>query len=251
MSVEYRSLVLDLLSKHKYPILQDFVFMDIHYKLIPEDAFSETTHAFDRRIHNPLHEWIQHTSPYQLSYLVENQHLFYVHKINKLQTDTLPMDCQRIKLYRLLVDGIRNNTSASFEEELYHFITLLNFNPTLIAPLLGLDIMTCTRFVPQFLRTWVYQYDTANVSPIPIDSSLRACFGPPDRPSVLPIRVLRGQLAPCTSRSVLLSLNNDLQANLSQKPSPYLMHYADRLKSLIPLAYNPLENPIIVNRNSD
>ncbi|GBN13097.1 hypothetical protein AVEN_257680-1 [Araneus ventricosus] len=247
MPVEYRGLVLDLLSKHKYPILQDFVIMDIHYKLIPEDAFSDTSHAFDQRIYNPLHEWIEHTSPYQLSYLVANQNLFYVHKLNQLQTNTLPFDCQRIKLSRLYVDALRNSTSASFEEELYHFITLLNFNPPLLAPLLGLDIMTCTRFMPQFIRMWVYQYDTVKVSPIPINASLRASFGPPERSSVLPIRVLRGKLAPCTSRSILLSLNNDLQANLPQKPLPYLMHYSDRLKSLIPLAYNPLENPIIVH----
>ncbi|GBN19714.1 hypothetical protein AVEN_261793-1 [Araneus ventricosus] len=246
MAVEYRPLVKDLLSKQMYPILQDFIVMDIHYQIIPEDAPSDTMHSFDRRIHDPLHEWIQHTSPYQLTYLVGNQHLFYVHQTHELQTDTLPFDCRRIKLMRSYVDALRNDSSVSFEEELYHFITLLNFNPPLLAPLLGLDIVTCTRLVPKFIRTWVYKYDVANVSPTPIGTSLRSCFGPPERQSVLPIRVLRGQLAPCTSRSILLSLNNDLQANLPKKPSPYLMHYSDRLKALIPLAYNPLENPIVV-----
>ncbi|GFQ74150.1 uncharacterized protein TNCT_565721 [Trichonephila clavata] len=68
----------------------------------------------------------------------------------------------------------------------------------------------CTRLLSQFLRLWVYDYDSVPVSRVPIPPDLRFCFGPPECCSVFPIRVLRGHLAPCTSRSILLSLNNEL-----------------------------------------
>ncbi|GFR14080.1 uncharacterized protein TNCT_516411 [Trichonephila clavata] len=120
------------------------------------------------------------------------------------------MDCQRIKLSRSYVDAIRNDTSDTFEEELYHFITLLNCNLPQLAPLLSFSFMECTRLLPQFLRLWVYDYVSVPVSRVPITPDLRSCFGPPECSSVFPIRVLRGHLAPCTSRSILLTLNNDL-----------------------------------------
>ncbi|GFT75895.1 uncharacterized protein NPIL_19001 [Nephila pilipes] len=244
MAVEYKYLVLDLLLKHQYPVLQDFVVMDIHYKMIPTDAPSNVVHSFDRRIHDPMHELIQHTYPYRLSYLVGNDTLFYVHEVDELNTDALPIDCQRVKLSRSYVDALRNDTSRTFEEELYHFISLLNFNVPQLAPLLGFDFMECTRLLPQFIRLWIYKYDTVPVSRVPITATLRSCFGPPEHSSVLPIRVLRGHLGPCTSRTTLLSLNNDLSSHL---PDPsYLWHYSDRMRTLLPLAYNPLENPLIV-----
>ncbi|GFQ71476.1 uncharacterized protein TNCT_395971 [Trichonephila clavata] len=137
MALEYKALVLDLLSKHKYPILQKFVVMDIHYKMIPVDSPSNVVHSFDRRTHDPMHELIQHSSPFHLSYLVGNKNYFHVHEMDQLRTDALPIDCQRIKLSRSYVDAIRNDTSDTFEEELYHFITLLNFNLPQLVPLLG------------------------------------------------------------------------------------------------------------------
>ncbi|GFR31059.1 uncharacterized protein TNCT_391101 [Trichonephila clavata] len=244
MALEYKALVLDLLSKHKYPVLQKFVVMDIYYKMIPVDSSSHVVHSFDRRTHDPMHELIQHSSPYHLSYLVGNEHQCQVHEMDQLLTDTLPIECQRIKLSRSYVDALRNETSETFEEELYHFITLLNFNLPQLAPLLGFNLMECTRLLPQFLRLWVYDYDSVPVSRVPIPPDLRSCFGPPECCSVFPIRVLRGHLAPCTSRSILLSLNNDLSTHLS--PPPYVWHYSDRIKTMLPLAYNPLENPLIV-----
>ncbi|GFR21072.1 uncharacterized protein TNCT_570861 [Trichonephila clavata] len=104
--------------------------------------------------------------------------------------------------------------------------------------------MECTRLLPQFLRLWAYDYDSVPVSRVPITPDLRSCFGPPECCSVFPIRVLRGQLAHCTSRSILLSLNNDLSTHLPHPP--YVWHYSDRIKTMLPLAYNPLENPLIV-----
>ncbi|GFQ84172.1 uncharacterized protein TNCT_265201 [Trichonephila clavata] len=180
MALEYKALVLDLLSKHKYPVLQKFVVMDIHYKMIPVDSPSYVVHSFDRRTHDPMHELIQHSSPYHLSYLVGNENHFHVHEVDQLLTDALPIDCQRIKLGRSYVDAIRNDTSDTFEEELYHFITLLNFNLPQYAPLLGFNLMECTRLLPQFLRLWAYDYDSVPVSRVPIPPDLRSCLDLPN-----------------------------------------------------------------------
>ncbi|GFS48517.1 uncharacterized protein TNIN_243591 [Trichonephila inaurata madagascariensis] len=121
MALDYKILVLDLLSKHKYPILQKFVVMDIHYKMIPA-KFSFQYSSFFRSTHfmTPA-ELIQHSSPYRLFYLVGNENCFYVHEVDELFTDALPIECQRIKLSRSYVDAIRNYVSDTFEEELYHF----------------------------------------------------------------------------------------------------------------------------------
>ena len=220
--------------------------MDIHYKLIPVHAPCQVIHSFDRRLHDPLHAWKRHQDPYRLSYLVHHPPLFDVHVTDHLDTAALPLDCQRVKLARSYVDAVRNDTSHTFEEELYHFVTLLNFDVPTLAPLLGLDVMTCTRLLPQCLRLWVYHYEERSLPHVPVDSKLAACFGPPDD-DLIPVRVLRGQLAPCTSDTTLLSLNNDLEARLSgAPPPPYLWHYSLRHKTLVPLAYNPLENPLMV-----
>ncbi|GFY67238.1 uncharacterized protein TNIN_228371 [Trichonephila inaurata madagascariensis] len=111
------------------------------------------------------------------------------------------MDCQRIKLSSSYVDAIRNDTSDTVEE-LYDLFTLLNINLPQLAPLLGFNLMECTRLLPQFLRLWVYDYDSAQVSRVPITPDLRSCYGPRECSSVFSIRVFRGQLVPCTSRAI-------------------------------------------------
>lgn len=238
MAVEYKTLVLELLSKRQYPVLKDFVVLDIHFKMLPEDYSFENVRPIDRRLHDPVHEWRQRSSPFTLSYLVGNEHVVYVHETDRFDSDPFPIECQRVKLCRGYLDTLRNQTSKSFEEELYHFVTLLNFNVPKLASLLGFNFITCTRLLPQFIKMWVYKYDTEIVKPCVTSTSH---FGPPPRDGVIPIRVLRGQLAPCTSKDTVLSLNNDVSSKLD-----YTWHYSDRCKAIFPLAYNPLENVLIV-----
>lgn len=242
MAIEYKSLVCDLLQKKTYPILQDFVVMDIHYKLLPEHATVDTIHSYDRRIHDPMYVWSQHTDPYRLSYLVGYNTMFYIHETDQFQSDYLTIECQRVKLNRSYVDDIRNDISSSFEEELYHFITLLNFDIPKLSSLLGIHAMKCTRLLPQFIKLWVYKYETAPIQQIHANPIY---FGPPKNEGVLPVRVVRGKLGPCTSCTSILSLNNDIGASLPYL-YPYLWHYSDRFKCIFPLAYNPLENPLLV-----
>lgn len=241
MAVEYKSLVLDLLKQCQYPILKDFVVMDIHYKLLPENTAVDTVYSYDRRLHDPTHVWKQHEQPFRFSYLSGNKHMIYVHETNSMLPQCLEFDCIRVKLSRYYLDTIQNECSESFEEELYHFIQLLNFNLPKLAPLLGMEVMTCTRLFPQFIKLWIYRYDTAPVKQFPIGKDILSCFGPPEHAGVIPVRVMNGKLSPCTSSSVILSLNDNVQSHLN-----YLQHYSDRLHAIFPLAYNPLENPLIV-----
>lgn len=245
MSLDYKTLVLNLLRQKRYPVLQDFVVVDIYYKMIPSGSPSQVISTFDRRLHDPQHVWQQQMDPYRISYLVDNPPQFHVHETDRLDTASLPLDCQRIKLSRCYIDSIRNDTSLTFEEELYHFVTLLNFDVPALAPFIDLSFAECTRLLPQFIRLWAYKYDERPLDHKPVDTRLATCFGPTQQEGILPVRVLRGKLAPCTSQSTLLSLNNDHEARLSGR-YPYVWHYAPQQKTLLPLAYNPLENPIIV-----
>lgn len=242
MAVEYKSLVLNSLQQCQYPILKDFVVMDIHYQVLPENTAVNTIYPYDRRLHDPLHVWKRNDKPFQFSYLSGNQHMVYVHETDTLSTQALPIDCIRVKLSRCHLDTLQNQTSVSFEEELLHFIQLLNFDPSKLAPFLDMDIMTCTRLLPQFIRMWVYKYETALVKSTPIDKDLLSCFGPSEHSSVIPVRVLNGHLSPCTSSSVILSLNDNVKSRFN-----YLQHYSDRFQAVFPLAYNPLENPLIIS----
>lgn len=242
-ATEYKTLVLDLLSKRQYPVLKDLVVVDIHYKMIPETAESDVVRAYDKRSHDSAFLLKQHTDPYRLSYLAGNDHMFYIHEMDSLNINAFRDDCQRIKLSRSYVDTIRYCVSDTFEEELYHFITLLNFDIPKLSPLLDMNFMKCTRMLPQFIKIWVFKYDAVNIQHCPVSKEQKSCFGPPEQEGVIPTRVLRGKLAPCTSQSNILSLNNDIPI---QQVNPYLLHYSDRYKTIFPLAYNPLENPLIV-----
>lgn len=243
MAEDYKTLVLHLLSKRQYPILKDIVVMDIHYKLLPENADFDVVHAYDKRSHDAMYTLSQHADPFRFSYLVGNENMFYVHETDHFDTTSLPLHCQRVKLNRYYVDVIQNQTSETFEEELYHFITLLNFDIPTLSPLLGLDTITCTRMLPKFIKLWVFKYDAQNFQKCPVSKGLETCFGPPETTGVIPVRVLRGKLSPCTSHAKILSLNNDFPTKLKH---PYLMHYSPLHKTLFPLVYNPLENPLLV-----
>jgi hypothetical protein len=137
--------------------------------------------------------------------------------------------------------------SLTFEEELYRFITHLNFNVPKIRDLLDLDFATSTRFIPRYIRTWVHKYEVRSIYHLPGGLDLKIHFGLPENRGVLETRIVRGKLSPCTSNKILLSLNDDLavKTKLPCGWSPYNSHYSERWNVLIPLAYNPMENVII------
>jgi hypothetical protein len=220
--------------------------LDIHYKTIPTETLSDRVQCFDLRYDDPVDVWTRHTNAFNLSYLVDsNSHVFHHHEIDKLDSRNLPLDCLRVKLTPSLIDALLKKKSKTFEEEIYRFLMHLNTDLPKIASLINLDFMQSTRFLPQFIRMWTYKYTTCPIEQSTVGEDVKLCFGPPSEKSVLPVRFLRGGLSPCTSRKTLLSLNDDIAADLST-PVPYTMHYSTHFNTLIPLAYNPLENPILV-----
>lgn len=129
--------------------------------------------------------------------------------------------------------------SASFEEEIYHFLTLLNNDVPRV--MMNLNFFASTRFLLQRIKLWVFRYSEHSIAIHPVSEAEQVRFGPPACHEIIPIRVFSGRLAECRSRSTLLSLNNNFDfLNLT-----YLHHFTEKWKILIPLAFNPLENPII------
>lgn len=242
--MDYASLVLELLNHGKYPILEGYVFLDIYFKMIPVDYPSTFVTHYDRHMINPEDVYIRDADPLNLHYLVATQpHHFYLHRIHTLNVDSFPLQCITIKLTRSFLDTtVLNVPSASFEEEIYHFLTFLNCDVPRVAPLLNLNFIASTRFLPQRIKLWVFKYTEKCILYRPLSDAEQQCFGPPVCHEILPIRVISGRLAECTSQSTLLSLNNHFDfPNLS-----YLHYLSVKWKTTIPLAFNPLENPIII-----
>lgn len=243
--MDYASIVSELLLRGKYPILDGYVFFDIYFKMIPFDYPSTYVARYDRHMMNPEDVYIRESRFSNLHYLVAAlPHHFYLHRIDTLDVDSFPLQCITIKLTRSFLDTtVLNVPSASFEEEIYHFLTLLNCDVPRVASLLNLNFIASTRFLPQRIKLWVFKYSEQSILYRPLSIDQQACFGPPACSEVIPIRVLCGRLAECTSRSTLLSLNNHFHV----PDMTYLNHLSEKWKTVIPLAFNPLENPIMTS----
>lgn len=242
--MDYAALVLQLLEEAKYPVLEGYVLMDIYYKMIPTNHPSTLLKRYDRLFDNPEDVYVRDMEPFSLTYLVPNDpRYFYMHRVDTLDTNVFPMQCITVKLNRFFIDdNILHARSSSFEEEIYLFLTLLNYDVPRIARVIDLDFMSSTRFLPQRIQLWVFKYSEQPIHPHPLTDSERLCFGPRNF-EIVPIRFFSGRLSECTSQKVLLSLNNHypfLDLN-------YFHYYADKWQSIIPLAFNPLENPIILH----
>lgn len=240
--MEYTTLVLRLLEKAKYPVLDGYVLLDIYYKTIPPDQQGASSRRYDRRMISPEDVYIRDAKPFRLHYLSSvDTHHFCVHYVDALDAGPLPMRCITLKLDRSFLDRtVLHAPSVSFEHEIYHFLTLLNFDVPRIADLLDTTFVDSTRFLPQRIRLWAFRYSERPVVRHPEAS--RSCFGPPDYGEVIPVRVLEGRLSACTSNATLLSLNNHF--DFPAEP-PYVHHYSEKWKAIVPLAFNPLENPVV------
>lgn len=243
MSHDYQYLVYNLLNRNQQPILLDPILVEVFYKMIPSDYISDSVKMFDKYTHMASDVYAQYLDPWHDSYIVGSNNLnsFSLHQCEFIDSKHFPIECRRIKLRRKLIDSILQKSSKSFEEELYNFITCLNFNVPQIAPLLNLTFQESTRFLPQFIKTVVIKFGIVNLDHNTIGRDKIRYFGPPEEEGVLPVRIVRGHLSPCTSRSNLLSLNDDIGG----APFTYLNHLAIRQNAIVTLAYNPLENPII------
>lgn len=241
----YKVLVLQLLKRNSYPSLEDFVIFDFYFKSIPTDYPSTQVTRFDFRHHDPMDQYIKSSKPFQLSYLVagNNDNSFYLHQCKDIDAKSFPVECRRIKLSRFIVDTVveANKKSDSFEQEIYNLVTLINFDLPKVYRLLDFSFIDSTRILPQYIDMQVSNYKIHEIKHNTVGTDKIRFYGPVDENSLLPVRVVRGRLAPCTSRCNLLSLNDDIGA----EQTSYTMHLVPNIRGLVPLAYNPLENPII------
>ena len=243
--MDYRSLVLELLERGKYPVLENYVVVDIYYKMIPIDYASVSVKKYDRRFVNPEDIYISDARPFDIHYLVSTtQHNYYLHHCDTLDTSHFPTECLPVKLTRSFLDKtVFHSQSVNFEEEICHFLTLLNYDIPRLSLVLNLNFAASTRFLPQRINLWVFKYSECSVVQRPLGRDERSCFGPTSGDEGIPIRVFMGRLAQCTSHSTILSLNNHVEFPQFN----YTHHFTEKWKTILPLAFNPLENPIIID----
>lgn len=242
--MDYRTLVLQLLKQRKYPKLEDYVIIDVYYKMIPMDHPSSSIVRYDRRFDNPEDVYARDCKPFTINFMVcVGDYAFYLHEINALNVESFPTKCISIKINRSYLDDIvLHQKSDTFEEEIYKFLTLLNYDVPRVASMLNMEFFASTRFLPQRINLFVFKYSVQDVSYEPLCQAEQSCFGPSAQTEIFPARTVLGRLSECKSRSILLSLNS----NIDFPHLKYTQHFSTQWRTLIPLAYNPLENPIIV-----
>lgn len=240
--MDYRTLVLDLLNERKYPKLENYVVIDVYYKMIPMDYPSSSVSRYDRRFDNPEDVYVRDSKPFGINFMVcVGDYAFFLHETNTLNVESFPTKCISIKFSRSYLDErILHQKSETFEEEIYKFLTLLNYDVPRVASMLNMEFFASTRFLPQRINLFVFKYTVRDVEYIPLNEAEQSCFGP--SAEIFPARTILGRLSECKSRSVLLSLNNNIQFPHLK----YTQHFSTKWRTLVPLAYNPLENPIIV-----
>lgn len=276
MYFSYKDLVLKCLDQKTYPLLCDHVIVYVEYKIIdPSDidryinmkrsttnsSFSTQFAIKDNLYDAPEILYDRENEPFKLVYFSEgpktNAYCVYKSNYNEHLLSQPTKNSKRIlgiKLDRFVVDKFLNIQTKSFEEEIYTFITYLNFNVPKLRMLLGnLNFFTSTKFYPLSLKMCVEKYTSKT---IPDCSITREEFGP-STPScsrsghVIDTRIVRGKISGASSTDILLSLNDDIwwqnqtSSIFNDSYNPYNIYYSTRWKTVVPLAFNPLENPII------
>lgn len=256
--IEYKNLVLQLLREKKYPVILDHVLLHIYYKQFePSDIGIQYPYTESME---PEVIFKERNEPYNLVYLTQNDRYFYLHKqsLDQFKTIHLPLHCKRLKIHRGIIEShlkLKKKSSISFEHEIYLFLSYLNYNIPKIKELLALNYVECTTFIPVRIKMYIYNYDVKN-----IEGNCRCfdSFGPKGE-EILQVRLLEGQLSNASAKILIISLrdhkyfeselknepNRDLVQNILNYNNMYNIYYTTDHKSLIALAYNPLENPII------
>lgn len=225
--MHYKTLVLHLLNQQRYPVLSNYVILDIYYKSIDPQVTESTVQMYDRYESDPRVVYEKENDPFQLVYLSgERGRYYFVHKIKQLDTSLYETRCTKIKLSRHFINERLKLHCTTFEEEINRFLSYLNTDISKIREFLNLTFIESTRFLPQYIQMWVVEY---KVRVIP----KAACvFGDDVDPKW---RLFKNRLSTGVSKDCLIS---------TSQPTLY---YSTIWKTKIPLAYNPLENPLVVN----
>ena len=253
---DYKNLVQKLLLQKKYPVLLNSVILEIYYKQLDTKESGITYNKYNT---DPEIVFNEINKPYDLIHLKDIGKYFSVHIKNyaDFSMSRLPLKCKRIKFYKNdAISETLNLHCITFEEELYHFIRNLNYDIPKIKSLLNINFIECTTFIPISIKLKVLKYKTENIEGV---YTKLGCFGP--NKEILQVRLLEGQLSNCTLTTQIVSLRdhyqflNHLNSINFDLPSfvhnyhCYNIHFSTTYNSYIPLAYNPLENPIIHEKN--
>lgn len=249
--LDYRGVVMRLLQQGKYPVLKNFVILEIYYKNFETKTIGSLQSS---NTITPEVLFDKINDPYKIVFFTKKGNNFYSHKedVFNLNLNHLPLKCKKIKIYKN--DAILNlfdlKSDTTFEEEIYLFITYLNYDIPKIKDLLNLDFIESTTFIPLALKIKVSEYDIKNM----VGSfEMPNFFGP--NSNDLQVRLFEGYLSNCYSKTYILSLRdhhaleeyfkNNNEIDFLNNYHSYNIHYALNQKSFVPLAFNPLENPII------
>lgn len=248
-NVEYKKLICDLLAKKQYPIISNYVIFDIYYK---ELNIKEPGIQYEKKNYTPEIIYEQNNNPYQLLFVSENKNYFAIHKrtFSNFSLSGLPIKCKRLKIYKNIINEVLNLKCVRFEEEIYHFLTCLNFNVPSIKTILDLNFIKCTNFMPLYIKMYIFEY---TIKHLECKYTMPYSFGPNN--NTLQVRLLEGRLSNCYLKTHIVSLRDhySFQKYLDKALYPsfinnyhmYNIYYSVEHETYIPLAYNPFENPII------
>lgn len=252
----YKLVVLECLNKKTYPILYDHVVIIIYYKWIEPSRLTKTRIIENSIYHLPEIIYEKENKPFKLLYFQEgntNTVACELEKFDIYEDCTLHDNRKYVRLRRNDISDYLKIPCKSFEEEIYLFIKYLNTDVSKIAKLLDLNFQKSTRFIPISFKMCVEKFYEN-----PIDSSCKLIndaryFGFFSNSDELSTREVNGNISASMAKDIILSLNDDKnwQNIKTQFPAeichrePYTLYYSVRWQTIFPLAYNPLENPII------
>jgi hypothetical protein len=250
MKDHYAFVVSQLLQRGKYCLLKDHVILTVFYRILRSDSSGE---YIDKEPPEDAYE--KHIEPFNYTYLSRRDDCVYVHVLPDVDTASSPVKCIHITFRRGLINGYFNKSFVLFEEEIYTFLSYLNFSPIKIYGLLNLTFADATRFVPIDVLMRVREYDVAPLATTCSSSAGIKYFGPNVEGDFLfQPREIEGQMSKSESNSKILSLRDGRGWTKDKecvKPewidlieSPYVAHWSVERNSYLPLAFNPFENPI-------
>jgi hypothetical protein len=260
MKDHYAFVVSELLQRGKYCLLKDHVILTVFYRILRSDSSGEFV---DKEPQEDAYE--KHVEPFKYTYLSRRDDCVYVHVLPDIDTvsPSAPVKCIHITLRRGLINGYFNKSFVLFEEEIYTFLTYLNFSPTKIHGMLNLTFADATRFVPVDVQMRVRDYDVGPLTHTTCSSSSSSVgtkyFGSKvDGDFLFQPREIEGRMSKARSNSKILSLRDGrgwMKDEGCIKPewidsivSPYVVYWSVERNSYLPLAFNPFENPIISSK---
>ena len=241
---------MDHLKKGEYISLLDHVIVSVYYKMLEPKTEGEVVIDYADHVYENQNE------PFKYVFLTsQKNNVVSIHKETEIDVNCLPVKCFNIRFVPCYINRLLDTNYKTFEEEIYEFIRQLNFNPPRVRNAFSLTFVDSTRFIPCNLKMRVFKYKVHDLTNCGCSEDSAKYFGPPImKPQFFQTRMIDGKISPASAKLCpILSLNNAIEwkKNATDIPSwthdyePYCIYLVRNENLLIPLAYNPFENPII------